>query len=795
MRVDASLLQEICDQIASEIDAIVSIMTAGGQIVASSRRQRIGDVHDGAAKVISGEVDVYEVTAEEAAKSRTMMEGVTLPIEFDGERIYGIAVAAELETARPYARIARYWVASHLRAAEAHTKCQRELEESGQRFRDVAESAGDWIWEMDAELRFTYLSPRFFEMFPVTPADILGKTRGEFAGRRLSEAHWKQHFATLAARLPFRDFAYSSQMSDGEIRHILISGKPVHGPQGEFCGYRGTGRDVTALERAKADAETAKRRLELSEQRFRDVAESAGDWIWEMDAALRFTYLSPRFFEIFPVSPDRIIGKTRAEFSGTSADDPRWREHFARLEAHLPFRDFAYSPEIRDGPTRHILISGKPVLGRGGEFQGYRGTGRDISEQVAAEEALRRSEKLLAEAIEVISEGFSLFDCDDRLVLFNSKYRTLLYPGVEVDLQPGMKFESIVRRAAENGYIEEAVGRIDAWVRERLARRRKADGPFIQHRSDDTWIMVNEIRTGDGGTVAIYSDVTVLKNREKELAEKSRALEMLSSQLAKYLSPQVYKSIFSGLSEVKVASSRKKLTVFFSDIVGFTELTDRMESEDLTKLLNHYLSEMSTIALRHGATIDKYVGDAIMIFFGDPETRGVRQDALACVEMAIEMREKLDELREVWRLAGIERPLECRTGISTGYCTVGNFGSEERMAYTIIGMGVNLAARLEKAAAPGEILISYETFANVGNAIACEARGELPVKGVPYPVSIYTVKRRQGCATENRRIRADRPYLKLDLDMSVMTPEARDEAKLILEEAMDTLSSSEPKAS
>jgi adenylate cyclase len=168
-----------------------------------------------------------------------------------------------------------------------------------------------------------------------------------------------------------------------------------------------------------------------------------------------------------------------------------------------------------------------------------------------------------------------------------------------------------------------------------------------------------------------------LKQREQNLAEKSVALETLSRKLAKYLAPQVYNSIFTGHQDVTIASKRKKLTVCFSDIVGFTEVTDRMESEDLTQLLNHYLMEMSKIASDYGATIDKYVGDAIVMFFGDPETRGVKQDAIACVQMALAMQKRAGELAHVWRDAGIEAPLRCRIGIHTDYCTVGNFGSSE----------------------------------------------------------------------------------------------------------------------
>lgn len=117
-----------------------------------------------------------------------------------------------------------------------------------------------------------------------------------------------------------------------------------------------------------------------------------------------------------------------------------------------------------------------------------------------------------------------------------------------------------------------------------------------------------------------------------------------------------------------IASKRKKLTIFFSDIAGFTETTESLESEQLTGLLNRYLTQMSKIALEHGATIDKYVGDAILIFFGDPESRSVREDALACVEMAIAMQRRMMGLQAEWRDLGSERPFQLRIGITTGFC-------------------------------------------------------------------------------------------------------------------------------
>jgi len=280
-----------------------------------------------------------------------------------------------------------------------------------------------------------------------------------------------------------------------------------------------------------------------------------------------------------------------------------------------------------------------------------------------------------------------------------------------------------------------------------------------------------------------------VEERTQELAAKSNALEQLSNQLAKYLSPQVYESIFRGKQEVKVTSSRKKLTVFFSDIAGFTETADRLESEELTQLLNQYLTEMSRIALDHGATIDKYVGDAILIFFGDPETKGVKEDALACVGMAIAMRKRMHELADIWRESGIDRPLRVRMGIHTGFCTVGNFGSEDRMDYTIIGGAVNTAARLETSATPGDILISYETFAQVKDHILCEEHGPIEVKGIAYPVATYqVVDFHESLGRERRRFQEDHPNLKVELDLDAMTSDDRDQAANILHRALDLLS-------
>ena len=393
----------------------------------------------------------------------------------------------------------------------------------------------------------------------------------------------------------------------------------------------------------------------------------------------------------------------------------------------------------------------------------------DRVEERTAELALARDESIKArarldDAIEAISEGFSLYDEDDRLVVANARYHQILNVTDPDLMHPGQKFRTILEVAVQHGLVDHTSGDDETWLKERLKRHRNPGPEHVQRYANGRWVRVSERRTQDGGIVAVYSDITEMKDREEQLAAKTAQLEGLSNQLSRYLSPQIYERIFHGHQEVKIAATRKKLTVFFSDIANFTETADRMESEELTALLNHYLTEMSRIALAHGATIDKYVGDAIMIFFGDPETRGVREDALACARMALEMRRCMTDLAEEWRRAGIARPLQCRMGIHTDFCTVGNFGSEDRLDYTIIGRGVNIASRLESAADPGEIVVSFETQAHIANEITCEARGEIEVKGIAYPIETFRIigEAAIGSETDRRQGLSELPFADLD---------------------------------
>ena len=149
---------------------------------------------------------------------------------------------------------------------------------------------------------------------------------------------------------------------------------------------------------------------------------------------------------------------------------------------------------------------------------------------------------------------------------------------------------------------------------------------------------------------------------------------------------------------------------------------------------------MAEIANSHGGTLDKFIGDGVVVFFGDPDTLGVPQDATACVSMALGMMQEVESLNQAASRHGINSPIEIRIGIATGFCTVGNFGSESRMDYTVLGKTVNLAARLEAAAPAGGILVAEETALLIQHEFVCKAVQPISAKGLEHPVQAQLVE-------------------------------------------------------
>lgn len=227
---------------------------------------------------------------------------------------------------------------------------------------------------------------------------------------------------------------------------------------------------------------------------------------------------------------------------------------------------------------------------------------------------------------------------------------------------------------------------------------------------------------------------------ENELSVKNAEISGILAKMRRYTSDTLYRRIVGGSVQATAGSTqRRNLTVFFSDVAGFTELTDTVEAETLSQLLNSYLDAMAKICARWGGTIDKFIGDAVMIYFGDEDGADPVDCARRCVQMALEMQSSLGAVQSDWAKFGTQLALKIRVGINSGYCTVGNFGSNERMDYTLIGGNVNVASRLEHQAPIGGICISGSTYAMVKDLVEVRAMGRISVKGVAHPIETYEV--------------------------------------------------------
>jgi len=423
----------------------------------------------------------------------------------------------------------------------------------------------------------------------------------------------------------------------------------------------------------------------------------------------------------------------------------------------------------------------------------FSGIIRDITVRTEMNHALRLSERRLGAILDSANDAVVSIDSHGKVMLWNEGATKMF--GYTEDEMRGEPLDAIIPERFRDQHAE-GLERVGAGGEHHVIGKTvelaglDRDGHEMPiELSLATWEV-----DGERFYSGIIRDITERKVAEhalqianKALNEKKEQLEALSAKLAKYLSRQVYDSIFEGRTEVQVQSYRKELTVFFSDIEGFTDLTDRLEAEQISEILNSYLSEMARIADECGGTVDKFIGDGIMVFFGDPETRGRKSDALACVRMALKMRERIFELRRSWSDVVGPEPLHVRIGINTGYCTVGNFGSEDRLDYTIVGGAVNMASRLESTAAPDQIHISHSTYALIKDEVYCRPLGDVDLKGISHRVQTYEVVGEFTDHPEAHRIEAEFGDFNLSLDPASLDPDSAERAREALRSALAAL--------
>ena len=207
--------------------------------------------------------------------------------------------------------------------------------------------------------------------------------------------------------------------------------------------------------------------------------------------------------------------------------------------------------------------------------------------------------------------------------------------------------------------------------------------------------------------------------------------------IRRYVPPSVAAQIETGHATDVDTPVRRRVTILFSDVVGFTTMADRLDAESLTQVINEYLGMVSDVVESFGGTLNEFAGDGFMAVFGAPAEMDPEDQVFAAIQAARDIHAHLPDLNERWFRLGIDQPVRTRIGINTGVLSVGTFGSEGRATYTAIGLQTNIAARIEAQCEPGGILLSQSSWHLAKDRVACEPRGEVTVKGVHFPIELY----------------------------------------------------------
>ena len=714
-----------------------------------SERERMAELQR-----TQGRLDEYEVQFKDAQGSPFWALLSSLPMRYEGGDCWLNSI---------------YVIDDRKQAEEALRESERQLQR-------ILETSPIAVGIAAKEGRIRFANSRFRAMFRIREVDLDSASPADsFTDPDLR----RELYYHLSQGASVHDLEVELPRADQTSIWALLTSNPIIYELEDsslFWFY-----DITERKRAEEE-------LEQSRELLQSLADNIPEFISFKDLDGRFQFVNKCFEDWTQQDRRDVVGKTvhdiyPAEQAATFAAQDRECLESREMITREILLDYP------DGNARTVVSTRYPVVSSTGDVLGLGTVNYDLSERKAMEDALRESEGQLRHILEISPIAVGIVAMDGNFLFANSRFLEML----KLDKS---KLESF---RPQDGFADDEIRR-DIF-------RRMLEGEtlefieveLVRDDGEKIWTILspNQITYEGQSTVLFWlHDITERKRAEAELLQaKQRAeeanetvlsqnqmLETVSAQLSKYISPQLYEAIFSGTQKVEIASQRRKLTVFFSDIAGFTETTDELESEELTALLNQYLTEMSKIALSHGATIDKFIGDAMLLYFGDPQTKGVKEDATACVEMAIAMQRRMGELQAEWREEGLEQPFELRIGINTGYCTVGNFGSAERMDYTIIGSAVNLASRLQSYADVGGILLANETHSLVKDWVLAAEGEAITVKGFTKPVRTFRVEGLyDDLAREGRILRREQDGLSLTIDRSKLAKGDNAEAIAALE--------------
>ena len=508
-------------------------------------------------------------------------------------------------------QVARHGRSAVKAAEKVSLEKTRELQASEERLQDIISNVPGVVYQfkIDAKGRssFPYVSETIRNILGLDPSEIMEDPE-TWLGIVHADDRPGLDDSIAETHRTLKPWLWEGRMAraSGEMGWFRASSTPRKLEDGSVQ-WNGLVLDIT-------ERKLAELALEESQSRFKDFAESASDWFWEMDSDLRFTTAPGRYGQVSELRTKADLGCRRSELSGFGADPEVWAAHEQTLRERQPFRDFTYHRQTPDGRVKHVRTSGKPVFGEDGEFLGYRGTASDITALIEARASKAETEKRLARAMELSPGVFALFDSDDRLVICNEQYRAILETPM-VAIEPGVTFEELIRASAAHVGIGESDEETEAWVAKRLDRRRRPAQSYDFRRSDGEWIEISDFILEDGSAFTVGNVITERKRMEAELrqAQKMEAVGNLTGGVAHDFNNLL--GVIIGNTELledRLGGEDKQLSAIVRAATRGSELTQRMlafsrqqplrpQSVDLQALV----SGMSELLVRTlGETID-----------------------------------------------------------------------------------------------------------------------------------------------------------------------------------------------
>ncbi|HEY6631970.1 MAG TPA: PAS domain-containing protein [Rhizobiaceae bacterium] len=412
---------------------------------------------------------------------------------------------------------------SFVRAKGAASRPPREF--SCAELFELAQAGSDWIWETDAELRFSWLSENYEQATGVPPEDVLGRFRFDFLkqgpeGSVQAEAHLDD----LQSRRPFRDFVYELSTGRSECRWVSVTGFPRFSAEGRFLGYRGVARNVTSL---ISPFEEALERSRLAES----VLNSVRDPIFVKDENLDFVFVNQAFASMFGKSPEAMLGRRGAHFlpvDKAAEFEQSERNVLENGEQHEAEEEFEQGGVLRS----RVLRKHRVELGSGRRYVAC--FVFDVTEMKRRETDAEVAHKRLADVLESLPAGIVIYDRDDRFVLANRKLKDSL-PGLSAIWQPGFSFRDAIMHGRQHGYFrssgDPSVDILyetdqDAWSEAYMERHQLPHSIYERRNPDGRWFQAIDTRTDDGTFIGVRVDITEMKERERALRRSMRKTEL-----------------------------------------------------------------------------------------------------------------------------------------------------------------------------------------------------------------------------------------------------------------------------